>query len=91
MGFPDGASGKEPSANAGDTRHMDLIDPWVGKIPGGQDGSSLQYSCLENPIDRGAWWVTVHGATGSWTQLKRISRHTVREVYDIDFNVVKLI
>ena len=37
------------------------FDPWVGKIPEGGNGRPLQYSCLENPMDRGAWWATVHG------------------------------
>ena len=37
------------------------VDPWVGKIPGEGNGNPLQYSCLENPMDRGAWWTTVHG------------------------------
>ena len=37
------------------------MDPWVGKIPGVGDGNPLQYPCLENPMDRGAWWAIVHG------------------------------
>ena len=43
--------------------------PWVGKIPGLGNGNSLQYSCLEIPIDRGAWQVIVHEAAKNWTQL----------------------
>ena len=43
--------------------------PWVRKIPGGGHGNLLQCSCLENPVDRGAWWATVHGVTKSWTWL----------------------
>ena len=39
------------------------------------NGNPLQYSCLENPVDRGAWWAAVHGVTQSWTQLKRLSMH----------------
>ena len=44
---------------------------WVptGRSPGERNGYSLQYSCLENPMDRGAWWATVHGAADSWTRL----------------------
>ena len=42
----------------------------VGKIPGEGNGTSLQYSCLENPMDRGAWWAAVHGVTQSWTRLR---------------------
>ena len=45
------------------------FDPWVWKIPGGGNGDSLQYSCLENSMDRGAWWATVHSITKSQTQL----------------------
>ena len=46
---------------------------WVGKILGGGNGNSLQYSCLENFMDRGDWWATVHGVAKSQTQLKRLS------------------
>ena len=45
------------------------FNPWVGKIPWRGNGYPLQYSCLENPMDRGAWWAIVHGATKSWTRL----------------------
>ena len=51
-----------------------------GRSPGGGHGNPLQYSCLENPMDRGAWWATVHGVSKSWTQLKHLSMHT-RVVY----------
>ena len=40
-----------------------------------ENGNPLQYSCLENPMDRGAWWAAVHGVAQSWTQLKRLSMH----------------
>ena len=43
--------------------------------PGEGNGNPLQYSCLENPVDRGAWWATVHGVTQSQTWLKRLSMH----------------
>ena len=46
-------------ANAGDVRDTDLI-PRLGRSPGEGHGNPLQYSCLENPMDRGAWWATVH-------------------------------
>ena len=46
----------------------DLI-PWLGKSSGGRNGNPLQYSCLENPMDRGASWATAHGIAWSWTQL----------------------
>ena len=52
------------------------IDPWVWKIPGEGNGNTLQYSCLENPMDRGAWRATVHGVTKSQTQLNTHIQHT---------------
>ena len=57
---------KNPPASAGDIRDVGLI-PGSGKSPGGGNESPLQYSCLENPMDRGAWQVTVHGVTKSQT------------------------
>ena len=65
---------KNPPANAGDIRQEGLI-PGLGRSPGGGHGNSLQYSCLENPKDRGAWWATVHRVAQSWTQLKQLSMH----------------
>ena len=53
---------KNPPANAGDLRDTDSI-PGSGRSPGGGNGNPLQYSCLENPMDRRAWQATVHGAT----------------------------
>ena len=50
---------KNPPANTGDIRNMSLI-PGSGSSPGGGHGNPLQYPCLENPMDRGAWWATVH-------------------------------
>ena len=50
---------KNPSANAGDVRDAGLI-PDLRRSPGGGLGNPLQYSCLENPMDRGAWWAIVH-------------------------------
>ena len=68
---------KNPPANAEDVSLR--FDLWVGKIPGGGHGSPLQYSCLENPMDRGAWWATVHGVTKSQTSLKRLRTHVSGE------------
>ena len=59
--FPGGASGKEPTANAGDVRDMDLI-PGSVKSPGGEHGNRLQYTCLENPMDRETWWAMSMGS-----------------------------
>ena len=61
MGFPGGELVvKNPTANAGDIRDASLI-PRLGRSPGEGHGNPLQHSCLENPMDRGAWWATVHG------------------------------
>ena len=68
MGLPRWLSGKESACNAGATGDLGLIPEW-GRFPGGGNGNPLQYSCLENPMDRGAWWATVHGFAKSWTQL----------------------
>jgi len=68
MGFPGGAVVKYPLANAGDTGDVGLI-PGSGRSPGVGNGNPLQYSCLENSMDRKTWWSTVHGVTKSQTQL----------------------
>ena len=52
---------KNPPANAGDVREAGSI-PGSGRSPGGGNSNPFQYSCLENPMDRGAWWATVHGS-----------------------------
>ena len=57
---------KNPPANAGDVRDVGSI-PGSGRFPGGGHANPLQYSCLENPMDRGAWQATVHGVRKSWT------------------------
>ena len=68
---------KTPPATAGGTREMGLI-PESGRSPGGRNGNPLQYSCLENPMDREAWQAAVPGVKKSWTQLKGLSGHTHR-------------
>ena len=68
-GFPGGASGKDPSCNAGDIRDEGLI-PGSGRSPGGEHSNPVQYSCLENPMDSGAWWAMVHGVATSQTRLR---------------------
>ena len=66
---------KNPSANSGDIRDTGSI-PSSGRSPGGGDGNPLQYSCLKNHMDRGAWQVIVHRAEKSRTQLKLLSMYT---------------
>ena len=62
---------KNLPANAGDIRDVSLI-PGVGGPPGVGNGNPLQYSCLENPMDRGAWQATVHRVAKCRTRLKQI-------------------
>ena len=81
---------KNPPAEAGDLRDASLIpgsgrspkrlrfDPGLGRSPGEGNGNSLQYSCLENPMERVAWWATVRGVAKSWTRLKQLSTHAER-------------
>ena len=69
---------KSPPANSGDIRDVSLI-PGSGRYPGGGHGNPLQYSYLENPMDRGARWATVQGVSKSQTGLKRLSPHSCNE------------
>ena len=62
-GFPGGSAGKESPCNVGNLGSI----PGSGRSLGGRHGNPLQYSCLENPMDRGVWWATVHWVTQSWT------------------------
>ena len=66
LGFLGGSMVKNPPANAGDARDMGSI-LGLGRSPGGGHDNPLQYSCLENSMDRGAWWATVYGVAKSWT------------------------
>ena len=75
--FPGGSISKESAGNAG---ALGLI-PGSGRSPGGGQGNPLQYSCLENPMDRGAWWATVRRVTKSQTRLKQFSTHTLACLY----------
>ena len=71
--FPGSARvARNPPANAGDVRAVGSI-PGSGRSPGEWHGNALQYSCLETPMNRGAWWATVHGVTKNWTLLKWLS------------------
>ena len=74
VGFPDGASGKTLPANAEDVRGLGSV-PGSGRLPGGGHGNPLQCSCLENPMDRGAWRAAVRGVAKSRSRLKRLSTH----------------
>ena len=63
LSFPGGSDGKESVRNAGDPGSI----PGSGRSPVEGNGNPLQYCCLGNPKDRGAWWATVHGVSKSWT------------------------
>ena len=65
---------KNPSANEGDIRDTGLI-PGLGRSPGGGQGNPLQYSCLENPMDRGAWLARIHRVAKNESQLKGLSMY----------------
>ena len=69
QGFPGVSAGRNLPANAGDAGSI----PGLGRSPGEGNGNPLQYSCLENSMDRRAWWAAVSGVAQSWTQLKRLS------------------
>ena len=71
-GLPRCSEVKNPSASAGDVGSS----PASGSSTGEENGKPLQYSCPENPMDRGAWWATVHGVEKSWT---RLSTHTATQ------------
>ena len=66
MGFPGGARGQNMPASVRDIRDAGSIPGWERSLGGGH-GNPVQYSCLENPIYRGSWWVTVHKVAKSWT------------------------
>ena len=68
-GFPGGSDSKASARNAGDLGSI----PGSGRSPGEGNGNPLQYSCLENPVDRGAWWATVHGVAESRTRLSDLT------------------
>ena len=79
---------KNPLASVGDIRDLGSV-PGLGRSPGGGHGNPLQYYFLENPMDRGAWWATVHRVTQSWTRLKLLSPHALHSVGFSDGSVAK--
>jgi len=68
INFPGGSVVKNLPDSAGDTENSSSIPESV-RYPGGGSSNPCQYSCLENPMDRGAWWAAVHGVIRSWTRL----------------------
>ena len=75
---PGGASCKNLPDSAGDIRDRGPI-PGLGRSPGEGNGNPLQYSCLGNPMDGGAWWATVHRVTKIWTGLKQLSTYVLMD------------
>ena len=73
LGFPGGSEGKASACNAGDLGSI----PGSGRSPGEGNGNPLQYSCLENSMDRGAWWATVHGVAKSRTGLSGFTSQVI--------------
>ena len=73
---------KNPPANAGDREDTGSI-PGLGRSPGVGHGNLLQYSCLENPTDRGARWATVHRFAKSRTQMKGLNMHALIHIYGV--------
>ena len=71
MGFPGGSEVKASACNAGDLGST----PGSGRSTGESNGNPLEYSCLENPMDGGAFWATVHGVAKSQTQLSNFTSH----------------
>ena len=73
--------------DVGDVKDVGLI-PGLARSPGGGHGNPLQYSCLENPMDRGAWWATFHRAEQSQARLKQLSAHA-HSVCHVEANTFK--
>ena len=86
-GFPGGAVVKNPPSNAGDTRDVGALPGW-GRSPGGGTGNQHQYSCLKNPMDRGAWQATVHGVTKELDTTERLNTHTYRGSLEFSVQIV---
>ena len=89
-GFPDGAVVKNLLASAWDTGEVSLIPGW-GSSPGEANGNPLQYFCLENLMDRGACWATVHGVAKSLTLLKQQSMSIIKSASQVNFSVSSIL
>jgi len=78
-----GPAGKESVCKAGDVGDLDLI-PGLGRFPGAGHGNTLQYSCLENIMDKGTWQAIVNGVSKSQTQWQKLSTHACTFVHVLD-------
>ena len=84
MDFPGGSEGKASAHNAGDPGSI----PGSGRSPGEGNGNPLQYSCLENPMDGGAWQATVHGVAKSQTRLSDFTHK--QEMARVNINILRI-
>ena len=83
LGLPKWLSGKESACQC--RRHRrGRFDPWVGKIPGGENGNPLQCSCLENPMDRGVWRATVHKGHKESDTTEHAQRHITYSLFTFE-------
>ena len=91
MGFPGGTVVKNLPANAGDTRDSGSMAgsiPGLGRYPGRGNGNPLQYSCVENPMDRGAWQAMVHRVAKSQTQLSNFHFLQRKKVLPVKYDTM---
>ena len=82
MGFPGGSDSEASACNVGDPGS--ILE--LGRSPGEGNGNPLQYSCLENSMDGGAWWATAHGVTKSWTRLNDFTLRKRREILELSMS-----
>ena len=82
--FSGGSEDKESACKVGDPGSV----PGLGRSHGEGHGNPLQYSCLESPMDRGAWWTMVHRVAESWTRLKRLSMHNIPQILLLTFFIM---
>ena len=88
MGFPGGSIVKNPPANPGDASSI----PGLGRPPGVGNGNPFQYYCLENPMDRGPWWATVHEvAKSDMTKWLSMHAHTHAHTHRVDLQCYMLV
>ena len=78
---------KNPPLSSGDLKYLGSI-PELGRSPGGGHGNPLQYSCLENPMDRKAWPAQVHRVSKSWTGKRRLNKHTCSNLNEYSTMVI---
>ena len=89
-GFPGGTRDKEPACQCRKCKRHGF-NPWSGRSPGGGHGNPVQYSCLENPMDRGAWWATVHRVLKVRHNWSDLAQHSTQGPYnDNEYVIIKM-